>query len=160
MSTMKDLTTQLSEVVIFQGLHKTELESILAISSMQQFERDEVIFKEGDPGEELYLILNGKVRISRHLSGVGTGEEALAILEPTQAFGEMAVIEDEVVRSATATAHGPCSMLLIRKKAFQRLLRDDHHLAYTVLSNVVRLLSGRLRTTNDRVILALASGQF
>jgi CRP/FNR family transcriptional regulator, cyclic AMP receptor protein len=157
---MKDLTTQLSEVVIFQGLHKTHLESILAISSMQQFEQDEVIFKEGDPGEEIYLIIKGKVRISRHLSGIGIGEEALAILEPTQAFGEMAVIEDGVVRSATATAHGPCSMLLIRKKAFQRLLRDNHDLAYTVLANVVRLLSSRLRTTNDRVILALASGQF
>jgi CRP/FNR family transcriptional regulator, cyclic AMP receptor protein len=157
---MKDLTTQLSEVVIFHGLDKAQLESILGISSMQQFDRGTVIFKEGDPGEELYLILNGKVRISRHLSGVGVGEEALAILEPSQAFGEMAVIEDDVVRSATATAHGPCSMLLIRKKAFQRLLRDNHDLAYIILSNVVKLLSSRLRTTNDKVILALASGQF
>jgi CRP-like cAMP-binding protein len=157
---MKDLATQLSEVVVFQGLDKPQLESILGISSMQQFERGDVIFTEGDPGEELYLILNGKIRISRHLSGVGVGEEALAILGPGQAFGEMAVIEDDVVRSATATAHGACSMLVIRKKAFQRLLRDNHDLAYTVLSNVVKLLSSRLRTTNDKVILALASGQF
>ena len=157
---MKDLATQLSEVVIFEGLSKQELESVLGISSMQQFDRGTVIFKEGDPGEELYLILNGKVRISRQLAGVGVGEEALAILEPSQAFGEMAVIEDDVVRSATATAHGACSLLVIRKKAFQRLLRDDHNLAYTVLSNVVKLLSSRLRSTNDKVILALASGQF
>ena len=157
---MKDLATQLSEVVIFYGLDPRQLESILGISSMQQFDQNTVIFKEGDPGEELYLILNGKIRISRQLAGVGVGEEALAILEPTQAFGEMAVIEDDVVRSASATAHEPCSMLFLKKKTFQRLLRHNHDLAYIVLSNVVKLLSNRLRTTNDKVILALASGQF
>lgn len=157
---MKDLATQLSEVVVFHGLDTKQLESILGISSMQQFDQDAVIFKEGDPGEELFLILNGKIRISRQLAGVGVGEEALAVLEPTQAFGEMAVIEDDVVRSATATAHEPCSMLVLKKKAFQRLLRHNHDLAYIVLSNVVKLLSNRLRTTNDKVILALASGQF
>ncbi|MFQ5989849.1 MAG: Crp/Fnr family transcriptional regulator [Candidatus Methylomirabilales bacterium] len=157
---MKDLATQLSEVVIFHGLDKGQLESILSISSMQQFDRGSVIFTEGEQGEELFLIIKGKVRISRQLSGVGVGEEALAVLEPTQAFGEMAVIEDDVVRSASATAHEPCSMLVLKKKGFQRLLRDNHDLAYTVLSNVVKLLSSRLRTTNDKVILALASGQF
>ncbi len=157
---MKDLATQLSEVVVFHGLDTGQLESILGISSMQQIDQDTVIFKEGDQGEELYLILNGKIRISRQLAGVGVGEEALAVLEPTQAFGEMAVIEDNVVRSATATAHEACSMLVLKKKTFQRLLRHNHDLAYIVLSNVVMLLSNRLRTTNDKVILALASGQF
>lgn len=157
---MKDLATQLSEVVVFHGLDTGQLESILGISSMQQIDQDTVIFKEGDQGEELYLILNGKIRISRQLAGVGVGEEALAVLEPTQAFGEMAVIEDNVARSATAIAHETCSVLILKKQPFQRLLRHNHDLAYIVLSNVVKLLSNRLRTTNDKVILALASGQF
>lgn len=157
---MTDLATQISEVVIFRGLDEQQLQSILEISSRQQFGQDTEIFKEGIAGEELYLILSGHVRISRQLSGVGAGEEALAVLGPHQTFGEMGVIQDAVVRSATATAHEPCSLLVIKKEPFQQLLRHDRDLAYIVLWNVVKLLAGRLRTTNDKVILALASGQF
>lgn len=157
---MTDLASQISEVVIFHGLNEQQLQSILRISSRQQFGQDAKIFKEGDVDEELYIIISGRVRISRQLSGVGAGEEALAVLGPHQTFGEMGVIQDAVVRSATATAHQPCSLLVIKKEPFQQLLRNDRDLANTVLWNVVKLLSGRLRTTNDKVMLALASGQF
>lgn len=156
---MADLTTQLSKVIIFRGLNKKQLKSLLRISTKVQFEKDAVIFEEGDRGEELYLILDGKIRISRDLPG--GREEALAILEDSHGFGEMSVIEDSVVRSATARAHEACSLLVFRKEPFQQLLRDDRDLAYTVLWNVVKQFSGRLRATTDKMMLFLsASGMF
>jgi len=155
---MKDPTTQLSRVGLFQGLDAKQLQSILRVSGMEEFEPGAVIFEEGDQGEELYLILDGKVRISRHLSIVK--EEALAVLEKGQAFGEMSVIDDTVVRSATARAHEACTLLVVKKEAFQQLLRSDRDLAYAILWNVVKQLSGRLRATNDKMMLLLGSGLF
>lgn len=155
---MNDLATQLSKIGLFQGLDKNQLHSILRISATEQFEKDAVIFEEGDPGEELYLILQGKVRISRHLTIVR--EEALAVLEEGQAFGEMAVIEDTVVRSATARAHEACTLLVLKKEPFQQLLQNDRDLAYAMLWNVVKQLSGRLRATNDKMMLLLGTGLF
>lgn len=146
------LVSQISDVVIFRGLNEGQLQSILRISTRQEVEQGAEIFKEGDTAEELYVILSGKVRISRQLSDLVEGEEAVAGLGPRQALGEMGVIQD-MVRSATATAHEPCSLLVIKKEAFQQLLRDDRDLANTILWNVVRLLSARLRTTNDQVML-------
>ena len=144
--------SQISDVVIFRGLNEGQLQSIFQISSRQEFQKDAEIFKEGDSAEELYLIVSGKVRISRQLSDLVEGEEAVAVLGPRQTFGEMGVIQD-MVRSATATAHEPCALLVIKKEPFQQLLRNDCQLANTVLWNVVKLLSSRLRTTNDQVML-------
>ncbi|MCG8588323.1 MAG: cyclic nucleotide-binding domain-containing protein [Proteobacteria bacterium] len=155
---MSDLATQLSQVVIFQGLDRAQLQSILHVAGMEQFEPEAGIFQEGDPGSELYLILDGKVRISRKLPT--GGEEALAILGEGQAFGEMAVIDDDLVRSATAVAHEPCFMIVIQKDPFQALLHKDQALACTVLWNVVKLQSQRLRDTNDKMVFLSTTGMF
>jgi CRP-like cAMP-binding protein len=155
---MKDLATRLSRVGLFQGLTKEQLESVLRISRTQEFERNAVIFEEGDCGEELYLILTGKVRISRRLSTVR--EEALAVLEEGQAFGEMSVIEDTLVRSATARVHEACTLLVLKKEPFQQVLRNDRDLAHAILWNVVKLLSARLRATTDKMMLLVGSGLF
>jgi len=155
---MKDLAIRLSKIGLFQGLDKEQLDSILRISSTEEVGQGTMIFQEGDAGEELYLILSGKVRISRHLSTVR--EEALAVLEEGQAFGEMAVIEDGVVRSATARAHHPCTLLVLKRVPFQELLRADRDLAHAILWNVVKQLSARLRATTDKMMLLLGTGLF
>src|SRR3989304_5849333 len=103
---------QLSSVGLFQGLDAKQLQSILRVSGMEEFEPGAVIFEEGDEGEELYLILDGKVRISRHLSIVR--EEALAVLEKGQACGEMSVIVGTVVPSPIAMAHEACTLLVVK----------------------------------------------
>ena len=146
------LAGEISDVVIFRGLNEGQLLSIIRISTRQEFGQDAEIFKEGDAAEEFYVILSGKVRISRQLSDLVEGAESVAVLGPRQAVGEMGVIQD-MVRSANATAHEPCSLLVVKKEPFQQLLRDDRDLANTILWNVVRLLSARLRTTNDNVML-------
>ena len=152
---MTDLTTQLAKVDMFQGLDPGQLQSIFRISDTEQFEQDAVIFKEGDPGEELYVIVNGKVRITREYA-LG-GDETLAILEDGQAFGEMAVIGDDVVRSAAARTAEKSVLLVLKRKPFRQLLHKDRDLAYTVLWNVLRQISGRLRTTNEKVMMFLTS---
>jgi CRP-like cAMP-binding protein len=152
---MENLATQLAKADIFRGLDQGQLKSIFRISDVEQFKQDAVIFKEGDPGEELYLIGKGKVCITRQYA-LG-GDETLAVLEEGQAFGEMAVIGDDVVRSATARAAEECVLLVVKREPFRQLLHKDRDLAYTVLWNVLRQVSGRLRTTNEKVMMFLTS---
>jgi CRP-like cAMP-binding protein len=115
------------------------------------------LFKEGEAGDKLYIIAEGAVRISRHISGMG--EEALAVLRVGDYFGEMALI-DTFPRSADACAHEPCRVLVIGKQKLEDLLFVDRDLAYDLLWNFVRTLSGRLRQTNDKMTFLAVTTKF
>jgi CRP/FNR family cyclic AMP-dependent transcriptional regulator len=138
----------LKKVPLFDGLTNTQLQKIAGIATERRFEGSAFIFKEGDVGQEMYVILDGKVRISKQIPGAG--EEALAILEKSQYFGEMAVVEDSP-RSADAIAHIPCSLWVIGREALDQLMFTDKDLAYVLLWTFVRTLSERLRETNEKL---------
>lgn len=139
---------QLKQVPIFSMLDGAQLEQIVVLAEEEAFEPRAEIFKEGDSGDKLYLILEGRVRISKFIPNAG--EEALAILDPGAYFGEMALI-DESPRSAHAIAHTRLRVASIERSAFEQLLFVNRELAYDVLWAFVRTLSGRLRETNDKL---------
>jgi CRP/FNR family transcriptional regulator, cyclic AMP receptor protein len=147
----------LQRAALFQGLRPAALELLLAIATEEEHKRGTFLFRQGESGERLYLIQDGKVRISRNVSGAG--EEALAILGPGEVFGEMALL-DESPRSADAIVHESCRLLSIPKDAFDDLLFSRKELAYEVLWGFVRLLSTRLRETNDKLTFLSVSGRF
>jgi len=157
LSAMSDHIARLREIELFRGLKPEALESIARLASEEHHARGTKIFQHGDAGDKLYLILDGKVRISRDVPGMG--EEALAILGPGQLFGEMALL-DESPRSADARAHERCRLLAIAKDGFDDLLFMNKDLAYEVLWSVVRMLAGRLRETNDKLTLLSTTGKF
>lgn len=74
----------LQRAELFQGLKPAALELLLAIAAKEDYPKGTFLFHHGDSGERLYLILEGKVRISRNVGGMG--EEALAILGPGEIF--------------------------------------------------------------------------
>lgn len=148
----------LKKIAILEGLDDSELEPVVEICQVQEFPSGEYIFREGEPGNRLYLILEGEVRISRIIP-VGGGEEALAILKPGAVFGEMAVI-DRSERSTDAISHGGARCATIARPDFEMLLDFNRELAYKVLWNIVRLLSTRLRSTNDSLKSFLAMSMF
>ncbi len=147
----------LREVKLFRGLKTEALERIARLASEEHHARGTKVFQHGDAGDKLYLILEGKIRISRDVPGMG--EEALAILGPGQVFGEMALL-DESPRSADARAHERCRVLTIAKDGFDDLLFMDKDLAYEVLWSMVNMLASRLRETNDKLTLLSTSGKF
>jgi CRP-like cAMP-binding protein len=85
---MEDRIEQLARVELFSGLKPQGLELIAKVATEETHAVGTKIFQHGDAGDKLYLILDGKVRISREVPGLG--EEALAVLRPGQVFGEMA----------------------------------------------------------------------
>ena len=88
------------------------------------------------------------------------GEEALAVLRVGQHFGEMSLIDDDVPRSADALCHENARLLKLPKHDLRDLMFVDRELAYELLWRFVRTLSGRLRDSNDRLLMLTVSSKF
>lgn len=148
---------QLGKVKLFSGLAPAALELISRVATEESHALGTKIFQHGDLGDKLYILLEGKVRISREVPGMG--EEALAILGPGAVFGEMALLDAEP-RSADARVHERCRVLAVHRDAFEDLLFLHKDLAYEVLWSVIRMLTQRLRETNDKLTFLSVSGKF
>ena len=154
---MADVIELLRNVAIFKDLDDGELARVAEVCRNQEFVSGEYVFKEGESGNRLYLIVEGEVRISRTIPG--SGEEALAVLKPGSLFGEMAVF-DRSERSTDAISNGGTKCLTIARSDFELLLDFNRDIAYKVLWACVRLLSVRLRSTNDSLRSFLAMSMF
>ena len=147
----------LKKTAIFTDLDEGELARVAEICKELKYQGGQVIFKEGEPGNRFYIIATGEVRISRNIPGAG--EEALAVLQPGACFGEMAVF-DRSDRSTDAIANGPVTLQTITRPDFEILLDFNRDMAYKILWSMVRLLSSRLRVTNDNLRSLLAISMF
>jgi CRP-like cAMP-binding protein/Tfp pilus assembly protein PilF len=131
-------------------LSARELRLLATFSQEELYHRGDVLFREGSSGDKLYIILDGQVRISKQIAGVG--DEALAILEAGDFFGEMALV-DQGPRSADAFAHSEnLTLLAISHQVLNEILRMDIDSAYQFLSILCRILTKRLREINLKII--------
>ena len=147
----------LGKIRFFAGLPAAYLRRIADIGSEEDHLGGVVVFQEGDKGDKFYLILDGAVRISRMVPGMG--EEALAVLRAPAYFGEMSLIDD-APRSATAVCHEKCRLFVVNRSDLEDLLFVDRDLAYELLWNWVRTLSRRLRATNDKMTFLATTSKF
>jgi CRP/FNR family cyclic AMP-dependent transcriptional regulator len=147
----------IKQAAIFADLTDDEIVTVAEICKEQQVPRNQHVFKEGEPGNRLYIVAEGEVRISRDVPG--SGEEALAVLKKGACFGEMSVF-DRSERSTDAIANTTCTLLTISRSDFEMLLDFNRDIAYKILWAVVRLLSCRLRVTNDNLRSFLAMSMF
>jgi CRP/FNR family cyclic AMP-dependent transcriptional regulator len=133
-----------------QGISRRELITLATFSHEKRFTAGASLFQEGDEGTEMYIILEGRVMISKYIPGAG--EEALAILERGDFFGEMSLIDGEP-RSADARAHGgPLTVLALDQATVREVLAMDPHAAVEFLQLLCRLAANRLREIDEKVI--------
>ncbi len=147
----------LAQIDMFNGLPPGHLRRVVDIGVEESYRSNATIFGEGEPGDKFYLIVEGAVRISRIVPGMG--EEALAVLRPGAYFGEMSLIDD-ASRSATAVCHEKCRLFVVNRRDLEDLLFVDRDLAYELLWNWVRTLSRRLRATNDKMTFLATTSKF
>jgi CRP-like cAMP-binding protein len=148
---------QIAKIHIFAGLRSEALRLVAQVAVEETHSTGTVIFKHGDVGEKLYVIVEGRIRITREVQGMG--EEAIAVVGPGEVFGEMALLDDSV-RSADARVHERCRLLAIHRDAFEDLLFVHKDLAYEVLWNIVRMLTKRLRETNEKFAMLSFAAKF
>ncbi len=147
----------LKKVALFEGMSSSQLRKLGTALRAVEFGAGAHIFREGDSSASMFIITEGKVRISKMVPGIG--EEALAILEPGQYFGEMSLIED-TPRSADAIAHVGCKLYELSREKLDQVMFTDKEIAYVLLWTFVRTLSARLRETNDKIRAFFALSSF
>lgn len=134
---------------LFAGIPAALIGDIGSDVDLLHFDLDDVIFHEGEPGDCLYLVVEGSVRISK--VGRGGKQETLGFIQPGNFFGEMALIDGQP-RSAQATASESTVLGKIDSEAFTRILHiapRDLHL------NFLRSVVERLRGINSHFITEL-----
>ncbi len=137
-------TAILLKVPLFSQLEPAELERVTEISRERTYPRNSVILFEDDPGDALYVVAEGQVKVV--LIGEDGREVILSVLGEGEFFGEMALIDDEP-RSAHVIAMEDSTLLVLRREDFQGILKQTPSIALALL----RELSRRLRRVDEKV---------
>jgi len=129
------LRAALERVPLFCDLPADQLERLSAGLRTRRHARGEAIFHRGDPGDALYIVLSGRVKIS---SPSDSGVEAiLATLRPGEFFGSLALL-DGAPRSASATASETSETLVLPREWFHELLADEPVIRDHILSGLAQ----------------------
>jgi len=139
----------LAETELFRGLDPGDLDRIADAGETRSFSRGDVIFTEGDDPTELFVVASGRIAIANR--SVDGRESVVALMETGDLFGEMPLF-DGLARSAEARALEPSEVIAIPYEPLRALYEAQPELLW----NVVALLAGRLRSTDE----ALADSVF
>jgi CRP/FNR family cyclic AMP-dependent transcriptional regulator len=135
----------LARTEVFHDLEERELQEVAQVAVPRRWDRGEVIFREGDPGDTCYLLKSGAVMLTReHQDGRTV---ALAELRAGGMFGELAMFRGET-RSATAEAIEPTEAVALLAPDVQRLIRGNPEIAAKLLA----ALAERVSTTTERLL--------
>lgn len=141
----KSLEELIKNVEIFDGLETRDINKVLKVASGKKYEKDEVIFKEGDLGDCFYLIIEGSVRVAKNVKDDKI--EAVALLKTGDYFGEMSLLDGEP-RSAWVIANETSKLLEVKNSQFIKVVMNDDNFARKVLWAFCITFAKRLRATN------------
>lgn len=140
---------------LFNNMDVADLQKLQPLFSVKKVSEGKTIFIENMPGESLYLIKQGTVRISRMLAE--GDEQVLIVLGPDDFFGEMAVL-DGGKRSATARIAEDAVLYGLSRKNFEAFTEKEPKLGLVLALNIIRIFSARVRNSQkDYRAMLLAS---
>jgi CRP/FNR family transcriptional regulator, cyclic AMP receptor protein len=146
----------LRHIPAFAGMSTADAAAFLSVMEERLSARGVPLFKEGETGEGLWVILEGRVSITkRNAKG---GDREVAVLDRHEVFGEMDLISDRPHNSG-ARGQQACRLLFLPKKAFQDLLRRGNAGAASMVVYFARMLAGRLDANNKRMLELLDGKQ-
>jgi CRP-like cAMP-binding protein len=128
----------LKSIDLFSQIPSEDLAQIALITDELQVEEGDEVFHEGDLGDTLYFVIDGKVRIH-------SGGDELALLGDRQVFGEMSLLDSEP-RSASASAVSDLTLLKIQRDDFHEILAEKGEIA----QGIIKVLTRRLRNTLEK----------
>ena len=129
---------------LFHGIEPDELTRIALSMHRRRYRRDEVIFHEGDPGDSLHIVVEGRVKITRE-SAEG-GEAIVVVLQAGDSFGELCLL-DGAPRSATAIAMEPTETMTMSRTTFVELVEGGSPFRAQLLTGIAR----RIRRLTDQL---------
>jgi CRP-like cAMP-binding protein len=142
---LNDFST-IKDSIMLQGFSDEELSKLAEFCEMREMGEGTTVFIENMPGESLFLVKKGTIRISKMFAE--GDEKTLVVLGSEDVFGEMAVI-DGLPRSATARVAEDADLISLKKKDLERLCQDDAALALKLVNNIIKVFSKRVREANE-----------
>jgi len=136
---------------LFQGVDPEDAEALSEQFEIFEAPRGTILFHEGEPGDSLYIVLGGKVKLGRRSSD--GRENLVAIMGPADQFGELSIF-DPGPRTATATVVTDARLARLPKPALQKWVQERPQIAMQLL----RVVARRLRRTNTMLELAQRFG--
>jgi PPM family protein phosphatase len=130
----------LRKMPLFRHLIYKEILRLLNVTTVREYAPGEEIIKEGTPGDEMYILLRGKIRLHKN-------DAFITHLEPGSHIGEMALIDRRQPRSASATAEERSRVLLLSRRDFYEIIRKEPQLSTKLLWSFTQVLAERLRKT-------------
>jgi CRP-like cAMP-binding protein len=143
---------ELKQIAVFRGVDSTALTRLAAGLEEKTYAEGETVFAEGAPGDAMFFILSGRIRIEKRTQSPGGPGKLLTVLEPSDYFGEMALLDQEA-RSASALAAGPAKLLRLSKAAFEELQRTNNVAAISVLFAMIRTSNQRIRRLSAHLVV-------
>ena len=128
----------LKSVSLFASMPRKDLEAVERLADTVDMQAGKMLMKQGDHGNEMYVIASGSVRVERN------GKE-IATIGPGQAVGEMALLS-EGPRTATVTTREPTTAFVIGHREFHTLLADSADLRQCIFDNLAK----RIRMLDDQ----------
>jgi PPM family protein phosphatase len=130
----------LSKMRLFRPLNDRELLRVLQVTEVLSYHNDDVVMAQGESGEELFIVLEGSVKVFR-------GDALIATLNQGSHVGEMSLVRNQP-RSATVKSSGDSELMVIRRRDFFELLRTEHALAVKLLWQFLGVVADRLAETS------------
>jgi CRP/FNR family transcriptional regulator, cyclic AMP receptor protein len=139
----------LRRVVLFKDVEESVLLALWPSFRERRLKKGDVLFRAGDPGEELFLIRDGSIVVSKPVTG--RVEQVLSRLGSGEAFGEMSLFGDERRRSATCQAELDSVLYSLDRDSLNRFVTGSPAAAAKFFQQMVQVAFKRLRDSSDLV---------
>jgi CRP/FNR family cyclic AMP-dependent transcriptional regulator len=150
-----NLAEFLRRISLFQDLDDSTISTLLPLLNRRRARAGEIIFREFDPSDALYIVEHGKVIVSKHVSG--QTDIVLTRFSPGDFFGEMGLF-DAAPRSASAHAELDTTLWKLEREVFHDILNNRPEIGARICYRLVTVFIQRLRVTNDQAREAIRWG--
>ena len=147
----------LKKTMLADGLLDDDLKTLAGIAKVKEYYKNDIIFRENEVEDSIYVLLEGKVAIERRLlPNQQASHTHIQNVRRGQLFGEMGFIEKRS-RSATAIAKSHVRLVKFNFQELERLIEQHEQLGLRLFRTIAELLSRRLRRMNDQWIRTVES---
>ena len=151
----------LQDCQLFEGLTKDEVDNLIGICEMKQFTKGNILFKEGDTSKNIYVVAEGRLGVRKHIIDKKDDNIPLAPVIAEHGVGEIVgefSFFDGHPRSAEVFAMIDTWVLVLNPETFHHFTNKLSQVSQKITVNIIKILIGRMRRTNERLSIALEWG--
>ena len=158
MDSTEEVLEAFRKIPWFQELKEEHIRKLASISRLRPMKAGEIIFREGDTHESVYIVVDGRVGLEMFVPH--QGKVRFYTAEPSEIFGWSSVTPNVHVRTAGATAVLDGMLIRIDAEKLNQACDEDHDLGYLVMRRLARVVAGRLQVTRLQLLDMFANPEF